>query len=75
MAPAAGLWYCPADFRHLMLNDMRQDHSRARPGQHHANIYDHIRCNQDPRAPGKGAAAAGVRASAWPAPVPAAPGH
>jgi len=45
MARAVGLWYsCPADFRQLMLNGMRQDHSRAWPGQHHANIYDHIRC-------------------------------
>jgi len=26
-----------------MLNRMRQDHSWAGPGQHYANIYDHIR--------------------------------
>jgi len=44
MARAIGLWYSyPAEFRQLMLNGMRQDHSWARPGQH-VDIYDHIRC-------------------------------
>jgi starch synthase len=45
MARAIGLWYSyPAEFRQLMLNGMRQDHSWAWPGQHYVNIYDHIRC-------------------------------
>jgi starch synthase len=45
MARAIGLWYsCPGDFRQLMLNGMRQDHSWSWPGQHYLNIYDHIRC-------------------------------
>ena len=39
----------PGDFRQLMLNGMRQDHSWTQPGQHYANIYDHIR-HEDPRA-------------------------
>ena len=44
LARAIGLWYSyPGDFRQLMLNGMRQDHSWAGPGQHYANIYDHIR--------------------------------
>ena len=39
-----GLWYTfPGDFRQLMLNGMRQDHSWAWPGQHYVNIYDYIR--------------------------------
>jgi len=46
MARAIGLWFSyPQDFRQLMLNGMRQDHSWAEPGQHYVNIYDHIRCN------------------------------
>ena len=44
MLRAIGLWYSyPGDFRELMLNGMRQDHSWAGPGQHYENIYDHIR--------------------------------
>ena len=44
MARAIGLWYAyPQDFRELMLNGMRDDHSWARPGQDYLNIYDHIR--------------------------------
>jgi len=44
MARAIGPWFShPGDFRQLMLNGMRQDHSCAGPGQHYANIYDHIR--------------------------------
>jgi len=46
MARAIGLWFSyPGDFRRLMLNGMRQDHSWAWPGQHYVNIYDHIRSN------------------------------
>jgi starch synthase len=41
---AVGLWYSyPAEFRQLMVNGMRQDHSWAEPGQHYVNIYEHIR--------------------------------
>jgi starch synthase len=44
MLRALGLWFSyPDDFRHLMVNGMRQDHSWAEPGQHYLNIYDHIR--------------------------------
>ena len=44
MARAIGLWYSyPGEFRQLMLNGMRQDHSWAGPGQDYVNIYDHIR--------------------------------
>jgi starch synthase len=41
---AFGLWYSyPDDFRQLVLNGMRADHSWAQPGQDYLNIYDHIR--------------------------------
>jgi starch synthase len=41
---AIGLWNSyPADFRQLMINGMRQDHSWANPGQDYVNIYEHIR--------------------------------
>lgn len=41
---AIGLWYgYPDEFRQLMLNGMRHDHSWADPGQHYVNIYEHIR--------------------------------
>jgi starch synthase len=41
---ALGLWNLfPAEFRHLMLNGMRADHSWAEPGQHYLNIYEHIK--------------------------------
>ena len=44
LARAVGLWYSyPDDFRQLMLNGMRADHSWAQPGQHYLNIYDYIR--------------------------------
>ena len=44
MARAIGLWYgYPQDFRYLMLNGMRGDHSWARPGQDYLNIYDYIK--------------------------------
>ena len=44
MARAIGLWFSyPGEFRQLMLNGMRQDHSWTWPGQHYVNIYDHIR--------------------------------
>jgi starch synthase len=44
LARAFGLWYSyPDDFRQLMLNGMRADHSWAEPGQHYLDIYDHIR--------------------------------
>ena len=44
MARANGLWFSyPGDFRQLIVNGMRQDHSWAVPGQHYVNIYDHIR--------------------------------
>ena len=44
MRRAIGLWYSyPGEFRQLMLNGMRQDHSWTWPGQHYVNIYDHIR--------------------------------
>lgn len=40
---AIGLWYTyPAEFRALMVNGMRQDHSWADPGQHYVNIYEYI---------------------------------
>jgi len=39
MARAIGLWYSyPGEFRQLMLNGMRQDHSWAGPGQDYVNI-------------------------------------
>jgi starch synthase len=44
MSRAIGLWYAyPEEFRRLMINGMRQDHSWASPGQHYLNIYEHIR--------------------------------
>jgi starch synthase len=44
MARAVGLWYAyPSEFRQLMLNGMRQDHSWAGPGQDYLNIYEYIR--------------------------------
>ena len=44
MARAIGLWYSyPGEFRQLMLNGMRQDHSWTWPAQHYVNIYDYIR--------------------------------
>ena len=33
----------PDQFRQLMLNGMRSNHSWSEPGQHYLNIYDHIR--------------------------------
>jgi len=44
MARAIGLWFSyPDEFRRLILNGMRQDHSWTEPGQHYVNIYDYIR--------------------------------
>jgi starch synthase len=44
MSRAIGLWYdYPWDFRLLMMNGMRQDHSWARPGSDYVNIYEYIR--------------------------------
>jgi starch synthase len=43
---ALGLWLDhPRDFRELISNGMRADHSWARPGQDYLNIYEHIRHN------------------------------
>src|SRR5450631_2522274 len=40
---AIDLWYTqPVQFRELMVNGMRQDHSWADPGQHYVNIYQYI---------------------------------
>ena len=40
---AIDLWYTqPVEFRELMVNGMRQDHSWADPGQHYVNIYQYI---------------------------------
>jgi starch synthase len=48
---AIGLWYAyPAEFRALMVNGMRQDHSWADPGQHYLNIYEYIAAHK-PAAP------------------------
>ena len=44
LARAIGLWYSNADdFRDLMLNGMRADHSWGPSGQDYLNIYEHIR--------------------------------
>lgn len=41
---ALGLWSDhPGEFRQLMLNGMRADHSWNRPGDHYLGIYEHIR--------------------------------
>jgi glycogen synthase len=40
---AIDLWYShPTEFRELMVNGMRQDHSWADPGQHYVDIYQYI---------------------------------
>ena len=40
---AIDLWYShPPEFRELMVNGMRQDHSWAHPGQRYVNIYEYI---------------------------------
>jgi starch synthase len=40
---AIDLWYShPAEYRELMVNGMRQDHSWADPGQRYVDIYQHI---------------------------------
>jgi len=45
MLRATGLWFFyPDEFRQLIQNGMRRDHSWAGPGQDYVNIYDHIRC-------------------------------
>lgn len=44
MLRAIGLWYSyPGDFRQLIINGMRYDHSWNWPGQHYLNIYEYIR--------------------------------
>jgi starch synthase len=44
LSRAIGLWnHFPAQFRDLMLNAMRADYSWNRPGQHYANVFEHIR--------------------------------
>jgi starch synthase len=44
MARAIGLWNaCPGEFRQLMHNGMRMDHSWAAAGQDYVNVYDYIR--------------------------------
>ncbi|MGO9977159.1 MAG: glycogen synthase [Solirubrobacteraceae bacterium] len=44
MVRAIGLWNSyPDEFRELMANGMRRDHSWAEPAQHYLNIYEHIR--------------------------------
>ncbi len=48
---AIDLWYAhPTEFRKLMVNGMRQDHSWADPGQHYVNIYEFIAARK-PSAP------------------------
>ena len=49
MARAIGLWYSyPAEFRQLMLNGMRQDHSWARPA-----LPEHLRPHPPQRGPAR----------------------
>jgi starch synthase len=44
LSRAIGCYYhYPKEFRQLMLNGMRSDHSWSDPGQHYLNIYQHIR--------------------------------
>jgi starch synthase len=44
LSRALGLWRdYPAEFRELMRNGMRADHSWARPGQDYLNVYEYIR--------------------------------
>jgi starch synthase len=44
MARAIDLWYShPAQFRDLMVNAMRADHSWGPSAQHYLNIYNYIR--------------------------------
>jgi starch synthase len=46
---AIDLWYTqPVEFRELMVNGMRQDHSWAEPGQHYVNIYQYIAAHKPP---------------------------
>jgi starch synthase len=43
---AFGLWSArPRDFRRLMRNSMRADHSWSQPGQQYLNVYEQIRNN------------------------------
>ena len=44
MHRALGLWFSyPREFRQLMINGMRHDHSWNHAGQDYLNIYNHIR--------------------------------
>jgi starch synthase len=41
---AIRLWFDhPFEFRRLVGNGMRADHSWNRPGRHYLNVYEHIR--------------------------------
>jgi starch synthase len=41
---AIGLWHdYPDQFREMMTNGMRADHSWSEPGQHYLNVYDLIK--------------------------------
>jgi starch synthase len=54
---AIELWYTqPDEFRRLMVNGMRQDHSWADPAVHYVNIYEHIAAHK-PQSAGELAAA------------------
>ena len=49
MARAIGLWFSyPGEFRQLMLNGMRQDHSWARPA-----LPEHLRPHPPQRGPAR----------------------
>jgi starch synthase len=44
LSRALRLWFeRPPEFRRLMRNSMRADHSWSQPGQHYLNVYEHIR--------------------------------
>ena len=46
LSRALSLWFeRPREFRGLMRNSMRTDHSWSQPGQHYLNVYEHIRSN------------------------------
>jgi starch synthase len=46
LSRALSLWsQRPREFRSLMRNSMRADHSWSQPGQHYLNVYEHIHRN------------------------------
>jgi starch synthase len=46
LSRALRLWFeRPREFRGLMRNSMRTDHSWSQPGRHYLNVYEHIRSN------------------------------